>query len=112
MGICRSLEEILLNSGCEVETANDGAEAMACVRAKNFDLLLTDVVMPRMDGHELYLALKKSHPDMPVLMMTAFHYDKDHIIKRSRMKGLEGVIFKKPLDPDRLREVICETLGR
>jgi hypothetical protein len=45
-------------------------------------------------------------------MMTAFHYDKDHIIKRARMKGLEGVIFKKPLDPDRLREVICETLGR
>jgi hypothetical protein len=45
-------------------------------------------------------------------MMTAFHYDKDHIIKRSRMQGLEGVIFKKPLDPERLREVICESLGR
>ena len=40
-----------------------------------FDLLLTDVVMPKMDGHELYLTLKETHPDLPVLMMTAFHYD-------------------------------------
>ena len=43
-------------------------------------------------------------------MMTAFHYDKDHIIKRSRMEGLEGVIFKKPVDPDRLREAIIESV--
>ena len=49
---------------------------------------------------------------MPVLMMTAFHYDKDHIIKRSRMEGLEGVIFKKPVDPERLRQVIAESVGR
>jgi hypothetical protein len=45
-------------------------------------------------------------------MMTAFHYDRDHIIKRSRMKGLEGVIFKKPVDPERLRCAIAEALGR
>jgi hypothetical protein len=45
-------------------------------------------------------------------MMTAFHYDKDHIIKRSRMKGLEGVIFKKPVDPERLRQVIAEAVER
>ena len=45
-------------------------------------------------------------------MMTAFHYDKDHIIKRSRVEGLSGVIFKKPVDPVRLREVILETLGK
>ena len=40
-------------------------------------------------------------------MMTAFHYDKDHIIKRSRMEGLEGVTFKQPVDPERLRRVIA-----
>jgi DNA-binding NtrC family response regulator len=65
-----------------------------------------------MDGHELYCALRERHPEMPVLMMTAFHYDKDHIIKRSRMKGLEGVIFKKPVDPQRLRQVIGDMAGR
>jgi hypothetical protein len=45
-------------------------------------------------------------------MMTAFHYDKGHIIKRARMRGLGGVIFKKPLDPDRLCQVIAEVVGR
>lgn len=111
-GICNTLQEILETSGCQVDTACDGVDAMTQLRAKHFDLLLTDVVMPKMDGHELYLALKECQPELPVLMMTAFHYDKDHIIKRARMKGLEGVVFKKPLDPDRLRDAIAETLGR
>jgi hypothetical protein len=50
------------------------------------------------------------HPSLPILMMTAFHYDRDHIIKRSRMEGLTGGIFKKPVDPQRLREVILDTV--
>lgn len=109
-GICNSLREILEADGCRVEVAHDGLQALDCVEGQKFDLVLSDVVMPNMDGHELYLSLCKRHPELPVLMMTAFHYDKDHIIKRSRMKGLEGVIFKKPVDPARLREVIVETV--
>jgi hypothetical protein len=54
--------------------------------------------------------VRAGYPKTPVLMMTAFHYDKDHIIKRSRIEGLEGVIFKKPVDPDRLREAIIESV--
>jgi PAS domain S-box-containing protein len=111
-GICLSMKEILSSSGCSVETAADGLDALARLDAGSFEVLLTDVVMPKMDGHELYLALQEKRPELPVLMMTAFHYDKDHIIKRSRMKGLEGVIFKKPVDPERLRQVIAETVGR
>jgi hypothetical protein len=45
-------------------------------------------------------------------MMTAFHYDKDHIIKRSRMAGLTTVIFKKPVDPDRLRRALIDAVGK
>jgi PAS domain S-box-containing protein len=109
-GICNSLKEILEADGCTVEIAHDGLEALECVERQRFDLALSDVVMPNMDGYELYLSLRERHPELPVLMMTAFHYDKDHIIKRSRMKGLEGVIFKKPVDPARLRDVIVETV--
>ena len=109
-GICNSLKEILETDGCRVETAHDGEEALECMAGRPFDLMLSDVVMPNMDGHQLYLKAKEDHPDMPVLMMTAFHYDKDHIIKQSRMKGLRGVIFKKPVDPVRLREAIIESV--
>ena len=111
-GICTSLKEILEADGCAVETACDGAEGIRSVEAANFDLVVTDVVMPNMDGYELYRAIRERRPDLPVLMMTAFHYDKDHIIKRSRIEGLQGVIFKKPVDPDRLRETILESVKR
>jgi PAS domain S-box-containing protein len=111
-GLCRTLKEILEASGCQVVTARDGAEALDRVESTSFDMVLTDVVMPNMDGYELYCAIRDRYPQIPVLMMTAFHYDKDHIIKRSRIKGLEGVIFKKPVDPDRLRQVIAEMAGR
>jgi len=111
-GICRTMKEILEASDCQVQTANDGAEALMRIQQGKFDLVLSDVVMPNMDGHELYRAVKRDHPDLPILLMTAFHYDKDHIIKRSRMQGLEGVIFKKPVDPARLRDAIAEAVGR
>ena len=109
-GISRTLEEMLEADGCVVQTAENGEQALEALEAAKFDLLLSDVVMPKMDGHQLYLKVREQYPDLPVLMMTAFHYDKDHIIKRSRMEGLEGVIFKKPVDPDRLRSAIVETV--
>jgi len=111
-GICETLKEILEGDGCRVETASDGKQALARLETDRFELMLTDVVMPEMDGHALFQAARKKHPDMPVLMMTAFHYDKDHIIKRSRLEGLDAVIFKKPVDPQRLRQVIAESVGR
>ena len=109
-GIGRTLEEMLESDGCRVEVATDGLQALGMLDAGRFDLVLSDVVMPGMDGYELYLKVRERHPGTPVLMMTSFHYDRDHIIKRSRMDGLEGVIFKKPVDPDRLRQTIVESV--
>ena len=68
--------------------------------------MLSDVVMPDLDGHELFNRVQELYPDLPVVLMTAFHFDKDHIIKRSRLAGLEDVLYKKPIDPPRLREII------
>ena len=111
LGICRSLREILESDGCQVEVAGDGVAALAALHRLSFDVVLTDVVMPNMDGYELYTAIRERHPNLPVLMMTAFHYDKDHIIKRSRLAGLETVIFKKPVDPNRLRRRLIDAVA-
>jgi len=112
MGICRTLKELLEAEGCLVETAPDGAAGLRRLESIPCDVVLTDVVMPNMDGYELYTAIQKRHPGLPVFMMTAFHYDREHVIKRSRLEGLGGVIFKKPVDPARLRGVLAETVGR
>ena len=59
-----------------------------------------------MDGYELYQASKKKMPGLPVILMTAFNYDRDHIIKRSCLEGLQGVIFKKPVNPVILKKLL------
>ncbi len=110
-GIRETLKEVLEGWACVVVTAGDGREALERIDSQEVDLVLSDVVMPEMDGHELFLAVRERRPELPVLMMTAFHYDKDHIIKRSRLEGLPGVIFKKPVDPVRLREIMVKTLS-
>jgi DNA-binding NtrC family response regulator len=112
IGIARSLKEILERDGCEVITASDGLEALEQLGAAHFDAVVTDVVMPNMDGHELFLKIQELWPGLPVLMMTAFHYDKDHIIKRSKVAGLATVLFKKPVDPEKLREKLLEAVGK
>ena len=108
LGICRSLQELLQKDRCSVATAPSGTKAMEVLAKSEFDLILSDVVMPDMDGYALYHAVKESRPDLPVILMTAFHYDKDHIIKRSCLEGLQCVIFKKPIDPERLRKIILQ----
>jgi PAS domain S-box-containing protein len=108
LGVCRSLRDLLGREGCKVTTAVSGREALALLEKQRFDLILSDVVMPDVDGYELYCAVKQREPDLPVVLMTAFYYDKDHIIKRSVLEGLRGVIFKKPVDPARLKKIIVE----
>ena len=108
LGVCQSLKDLLAEEKCVVETVTSGRKAMELLEKKGFDLVLSDVVMPDMDGYELYSAAKRKIPSLPVILMTAFYYDKDHVIKRSCLEGLNGVIFKKPIDPARLKRIILQ----
>jgi PAS domain S-box-containing protein len=107
-GICESLKDLLEGERCCIETAPSGVHAMEWLERQPFDLVLSDVVMPDMDGYELYQAVKGNRPKLPVVLMTAFNYDKDHIIKRSCLEGLQGVIFKKPVNPAMLKKIVLQ----
>jgi PAS domain S-box-containing protein len=107
-GVCQSLKDVLEAEGCCIETASSGVVAMQCLEREQFELVLSDVVMPDMDGYELYQTVKKQSPELPVVLMTAFNYDKDHIIKRSCLEGLQGVIFKKPVNPAILKKILLQ----
>jgi len=106
LGVCQSLRDLLTQEGCQVLTATGGQDALAALETETVDLVLSDVVMPDLDGYELFQELRVRHAGLPVVLMTAFHFDKDHIIKRSRLAGVEDVLYKKPIDPPRLREII------
>jgi len=106
LGVCQSLRDLLTQEGCEVLVATGGREALTRLESADVDLVLSDVVMPDLDGYQLFQELHQRRPHLPVVLMTAFHFDKDHVIKRSRMAGVEDVLYKKPIDPPRLRELI------
>jgi CheY-like chemotaxis protein len=67
------IEEGLVEAGFEVLAANDGQEAVdLAANGAGFDLLLTDLRMPRLGGKELIARLRAQRPDLPVVVMTGF----------------------------------------
>jgi PAS domain S-box-containing protein len=106
LSVVTSLADLLKAERCIVHSATVPSAAFGILRNMKVDAVISDVVMPEMDGYEFYMRIKEEMPNLPVILMTAYYYDKDHIIKRSRLEGLEGAIFKKPVYPAKLRELL------
>ena len=109
--VCNSVADILMAEGCNIIATSSGVEALRYLRDNDVDLVLSDVVMPDMDGYELFEEISQKFPTVPVVLMTAYYYDKDHVLKRSKAQGLSDVIFKKPIKPSRLVELVDARCG-
>ncbi len=95
----------LVQDGHEVVAAADGAEALDVLSREDaaFDLLLTDIRMPIMDGIALALAAAKLHPGMPILLMTGY------ADQRERASGLDALIhdvISKPFSLATIRAAV------
>ena len=93
-----------------VDAAADGAEALDMLLAAGaaYDLLLTDIRMPMMDGIALALAAAKERPELPILLMTGY------ADQRERARDLDALIrdvLTKPFSLAELRQVVRRTLG-
>jgi two-component system, cell cycle response regulator CpdR len=96
--------------GHHVTTAIDGADALDRLTEAQgaFDLLLTDIRMPIMDGIALALAAKRDYPDLTILLMTGF------ADQRERAKGLQAIVadvLTKPFSLADLRATVARVLG-
>jgi len=109
VSVVSSLADVLRAERCIVHTATRPSAALGVLRNMKVDAVISDVVMPEMDGYEFYMKVKEELPNLPVILMTAYYYDKDHIIKRSRLRGLEAALFKKPVNPAKLRAVLLSS---
>ncbi|MEG2200118.1 MAG: sigma-54 dependent transcriptional regulator, partial [Anaerovorax sp.] len=69
---CDVMGVILKGEGYTVDTCNDGYEAMKKLAEKEFHIVLTDLMMPKMDGNELLNEVKQKYPEIEVIMMTAY----------------------------------------
>jgi CheY-like chemotaxis protein len=91
----------LHHGGHEVVTVDDGLEALSVLHGAAFDLLVTDIVMPNLDGIALALKVAKEYPAMPVLLMTGY------AAERQRAHNLDVLIHDVITKPFTLRQ-ICD----
>lgn len=98
-----------LRSDWEILTFSDGMKAMQEIVKGKVDLVLTDIAMPDMDGYELFWRVKDYDENIPVIMMTGFGYDPNHVLVRAKVDGLKDVLFK-PFDVEKLVELIDRRL--
>ncbi len=100
----------LMIDGHEVMEAEDGAEALAILEQRQgaFDLLLTDIRMPLMDGIALALAAAPQFPNLVILLMTGY------ADQRERAHGLEALVHDvvtKPFSLADIRAKVAEALA-
>jgi two-component system response regulator FlrC len=108
-GIRLFVAAALSASGHEVETARDGDEALQQLKKKPFDLLITDLKMPKMDGMALLRAVRGDFPALPVIVLTAFG-SIDSAVEAMKLGAFD--YLTKPLDsPDQLRDTVRRALA-
>lgn len=84
---------------------NNGLDALKEIIGGGIDLVITDIAMPDMDGYELFWRIKDHAPGLPVIMMTGFGYDPNHVLVRAKTDGLQDILFK-PFDIAKLIALI------
>ncbi len=100
-------QTILTKAGFKVEAAVDGAEGLTKCREGGYDLVLLDVMLPKMDGIALLGELKKTPPKVPnknIFLLTNLSHDP--ILKEGISLGAKDVILKTDVNPDQLTEKV------
>ena len=98
-----------INKNFQIFISTSGYEALNILRNNQIDVLITDIAMPDMDGDELHKRAKDLFPDLPIIMMTGFGYDPNHVVVNARKSGLKEVILK-PFETEKLIDIIYKEL--
>lgn len=105
--IVESLTDLLVEEGYRVGSAINGREALAAISTQHPDLVLTDLMMPAMDGRQL-IASMRAHPDLrniPIILMSAASLPRN-------LEEFAGVpVFRKPFQIDALLAEIARLLA-
>ena len=100
------VSEVLAGAGHDVVTASDGGAGLAAYRESPFDLVITDILMPVMDGLAVIQELKRDYPAVPIIAMAAMG---DRALQDAQSAGAD-LTLPKPFRIDRLGETVSTAL--
>ena len=109
VGMQIALREVLQRQGYQVVIAKDALVALTRLENETFDVVLTDVRMPEMNGMELLGRIRARWPETPVLVMTAYGAIEDAV--EAMKKGAADYLLK-PFSTDTVEEVVARLLKR
>jgi two-component system chemotaxis sensor kinase CheA len=100
------LKNILESAGYQVKTTVDGVDALTAARSEHFDLVVSDIEMPRMNGFDLVANIRSDNrtADLPVILVTALESREDR--ERGIDVGANAYIVKRSFDQSNLLDVI------
>ena len=110
-GVRESLEVILQMAGHTLEVANDGAAGLQKIGAGSYDLIITDILMPEVDGTEVIIQSKQSNPSIPVLAISAGGngVSADQALEIASQKA--NAVLVKPFSKDELLNQVNTLIG-
>lgn len=97
---------ILESAGCDVTTVEDGIGALESLRARDFDIVITDINMPRMDGFTLLENLKRDPAVRSIPVIVVSNYDDVETSRRALELGASSYIVKSDFDRNNLVETV------
>jgi DNA-binding response OmpR family regulator len=107
-----SLREFLIRglgiAGYQVGSAADGSAALLALAEASYELLITDIVMPRLDGIALALKVAKDYPDVRILMMTGYAHER---MRAHNLDCLSHQVIAKPFTLKQILSIVADVVG-
>ncbi|HYA05431.1 MAG TPA: sigma-54 dependent transcriptional regulator [Xanthobacteraceae bacterium] len=107
--VIRSCLRILGGNGYQIDTANDGHEALRKIEDNPCDVMILDIMMPNLGGLEVLRRVKETHPDMAVIMITGLA-EIETAVQAMKLGAFDYI--PKPFEPDELKLVVQRALER
>ncbi len=107
------LQTILTDDGYQVDTVADGRQGLAAVANNHFDMVITDIFMPEIDGLQFLLKMRKKHPDITVIGMSGggARMHPDEVLTMSKEFGAK-ITINKPFTKNDLLPLVRQLLKK
>ncbi len=102
--VLEMLRRYFRNLGCGVDTAPNGQAALELIGRTRYDILISDIHMPELDGVDLLRAVRRQHPYLHAIMMTGY-VKQENVLACMRL-GAYNCVFKPLTDLTELRESV------